>query len=159
MAVYEGTLRKAIHLLKFNGIKRLAQPLATLLSELPIPEADGIVPVPLHSRRLMTREFNQTALLARYLSLHSGIPLLLDVLKKIKETPPQTEVTGKERLKNMNGSFVACKDVSGLRLILVDDVVTTAATASECARVLAKAGAESVTVVALARSAARKNPL
>lgn len=155
--IYDGTLRKAIHLLKFKGIKRLARPMAGLLSGLPIPAADGIVPVPLHSARLRDREFNQTALIGRHLSRFTGMPLLLDVLKKKRETPPQTDVTGKERLKNVKDSFTVTKDVTGLRIVIVDDVITTGATVDECARVLIKAGAESVFVVALARSMPRNN--
>ncbi len=150
--IYDGALRKAIHLLKFKGIKRLARPIAALLSELPIPDSDGIVPVPLHSKKLREREFNQTALIGRHLSRQSGIPLLLDILKKDKAALPQTDVTGKERVKNVKNTFTACKSASGLRLILVDDVITTGATVYECAKVLKKAGAESITVIAPARS-------
>ena len=156
--IYDGALRKAVHLLKFKGIKRLARPIAELLSELPIPDADGVVPVPLHSKKLREREFNQTALISRHLSRQSGIPLLLDILKKDKATLPQTDVTGKERLKNVKNTFTAGKSVTGLRLILVDDVITTGATVYECAKVLKKAGAESITVVALARSTAKHTP-
>lgn len=155
--IYDGTLRKAIHLLKFNGVKRLALPVAELLSELPLPEADGIVPVPLHSSRLREREFNQTALISRHLARHSGIPLLLDVLKKCRETPPQTDVTGKQRLGNVKNAFTVSKDVQGLRIIIVDDVITTGATVNECAKVLTRAGAENVTVLALARSVPKHN--
>ena len=150
--IYADALRKAIHLLKFKGIKRLARPIAELLSELPIPDADGIVPVPLHSKKLRDREFNQTALIGRRLSRQARIPLLLDVLKKEKATLPQTDVTGKERLKNVKNTFTTGKSVTGLRLILVDDVITTGATVYECAKVLKEAGAASITVVALARS-------
>lgn len=150
--IYDGALRKAVHLLKFSGIKRLARPIASLLSELAIPEADGIVPVPLHARRLKEREFNQTALIGKHMSRYSGIPLLPDVLRKVKETPAQVNVTGKERLKNVKNTFSAGRAVAGLRLLLVDDVITTGATAHECARVLIKAGAERVTVMAIARS-------
>jgi len=150
--IYDGALRKAIHLLKFKGIKRLARPIAALLSELPIPDADGIVPVPLHSKKLREREFNQTALISRHLSRQSGVPLLLDILKKDKATLPQTDVSGKERLKNVKNTFTAGKSVAGLRLILVDDVITTGATVYECAKVLKKAGSARITVVALARS-------
>jgi len=153
--IYAGALRKAIHLLKFKGLKRLARPIAVLLSELPLPDADGIVPVPLHSKKMREREFNQTALIGKHLSRQSGIPLLLDALKKDKATLPQTDVTGKERLKNVKNTFTAGKSVTGLRLILVDDVVTTGATVYECSRVLKKAGAAGITVVALARSTAK----
>ncbi|MDI6728067.1 MAG: ComF family protein [Thermodesulfovibrionales bacterium] len=155
--IYDGALKEAIHLLKFNGVKRLSKPLSLLLSELPIPEADGIIPVPLHHKRLHQREFNQTASMSRHLSKNLKIPLMLNVLRKTKETLPQTDVTGKERLKNVKNAFKVSSIVEGLNLLLVDDVITTGATVRECAKALIKAGAKSVTVVALARSMPKQN--
>jgi ComF family protein len=152
-SIYDGVIREAIHLLKFSGIKRLSEPLGALLSELIIPEADGIVPVPLHKNTLLKREFNQTALIARYLSKALKIPLMTGVLEKIRETPMQTELIRKDRLKNVKNAYTASEDVKGKRLLLIDDVITTGATVRECARTLIKAGAEKVTVIALARSA------
>lgn len=151
--LYEGALKEAIHQLKFNKVKRLSKPLSLLLSELQIPNADGIVPVPLHNKRLKQREFNQTAIIGRYLSKRLGMPLLLDVLKKIRETSPQTELSSEERSKNVKNAFSASEKVKGLDIILLDDVVTTGATVKECSAALIKAGAKSVTVLALARSA------
>lgn len=157
--IYEGALKKSIHLLKFNSCKRLSKPLSLLMSELSIAKAakkaDGIVPVPLHITKLRQRGFNQTAVLGHHLSKKLEVPLKLDLLKKTKDTPLQTDVTGKERLKNIKGSFSVSADVKGLSLLLVDDVITTGATARECSRVLMEAGARQVTVVALARSMPR----
>ena len=150
--IYEGALRETVHLLKFKGVKRLARPVAELLAELPLPAADGIVPVPLHSSRLREREFNQTALIGAHLSKLLGVPLLHDVLEKVRGTAPQTDVTGKERLKNVKNAFAAVSDMEGRRIIILDDVITTGATVNECARVLRIAGAGSVTALALARS-------
>jgi len=152
-SIYDGVIKEAIHLLKFNGIKRLSKPLCALISELTIPEADGIVPVPLHKNSLLKREFNQTALIGRYLSRTLKIPLMTGALEKIKETPMQTELSRKDRLKNVKNAYAASKDVKGKRLLLIDDVITTSATVRECAGTLIKAGAEKVTVIALARSA------
>lgn len=152
-SIYDGVIREAIHLLKFKGIKRLSEPLGALLSELTIPEADGIVPVPLHKNTLLKREFNQTALIGRYLSKALKIPLMTGALEKIKETPMQTELIRKDRLKNVKNAYTASEDVKGKRLLLIDDVITTGATVRECARTFIKAGAEKVTVIALARSA------
>ena len=153
--IYEGVLKESIHLLKFNSCKRLAKPLGSLMSGLPLEKSDGIVPVPLHIRRLQQRGFNQTAVLGLHLSRESGVPLMPDVLRKVRETPPQTDVTGKERLKNVKNAFSVSGDVRGLSLLLVDDVITTGATVRECSRVLMDAGAKSVTVAALARSMPR----
>lgn len=160
--IYEGALKEAVHLLKFGGLRRLSGPLGSLLAaayDAPfIPSegdercVEGIIPVPLSPARLREREFNQTALLSSTLSKRLGIPLFLDVLAKSREVPPQTEVRGRERLKNIKNAFTVTGDVTGKRVLLVDDVITTGATVRECAKVLRKSGAESVTVVALARS-------
>ena len=150
--IYDGALREAIHLLKFNGVKRLAAPLALLLNELPLPSTDAIVPVPLSKKNLLNRGFNQTADIAHHLSKKLKIPLMINALKKTRETLPQTDVSGKERLKNLKGAFAADDCVRGFDLLLLDDVVTTGATVSECSRELLKKGAKSVMVIAVARS-------
>ncbi len=152
-SIYNSAIREAVHLLKFNGIKRLSKPLSDLLSELTIPKADGIVPVPLHKNSLLKREFNQTALIGYYLSKTLKIPLMTGMLKKIKETPMQTDLRGFDRLKNVKNAYAASECANEKRLLLIDDVITTGATVRECARTLIKAGAEKVTVIALARSA------
>lgn len=149
--LYEGNLRKAIHLLKFNGIKRLAHPLSRLLLELPIPKADLIIPVPLHLKRLREREFNQTALIGHCLSKELKIQLIINNLIKTRETPPQTSLNRKERLENVKKAFSAY-GISGADILLVDDVITSGATVRECSQSLAQAGAKSVTVLALAHS-------
>jgi ComF family protein len=153
--LYNGALREAIHLLKFQRIRRLAQPLAGMLLDLPLGQCDAIVPVPLHPKSLRAREFNQTALLGYRLSKALNVPLVLGALNKVKETPLQTEMTGKERRRNLRRAFTASEAVQGKRLLLIDDVITTGATVYECSRVLKKAGAESVEAVALARSMPR----
>ena len=154
--IYEGPLREAIHLLKFSGLKRLSGPLSSLLHDLPIPEVDGVVSVPLHRKKLKHREFNQSALLGRHLARHRKTRLLIDAIEKVRETPDQTEVTGKERFANIRGAFYASSKVRGLRLLLVDDVITTGATVHACAKALVKAGAQEIVVAALARSMPRR---
>ncbi|KAF0179149.1 MAG: phosphoribosyltransferase [Nitrospirae bacterium] len=150
--IYEGVLKEAIHFLKFNGMRRLAKPLAALLCELPLPAVDAVVPVPLHISQLRKREFNQTALIGKHLAGHLRIPLRTDLLMKTKETAAQINVDRKERLRNLKKAFAASKDASGLRILVIDDVVTTGATARESANALKNAGAKEVFVVALARS-------
>ncbi|HSW64490.1 MAG TPA: ComF family protein [Dissulfurispiraceae bacterium] len=150
--IYEGVLKKAIHFLKFDGKRRLAKPLAALLCELSLPAVDAVVPVPLHISRLRKREFNQTALIGKHLAGHLRISLRTDLLIKTKATAAQIDVDRQERLKNLKKAFTASKDVAGLRILLIDDVVTTGATARESAKALKNAGAEEVFVVALARS-------
>lgn len=157
--IYEGTLKEAIHLLKFGGVKRLAHPLGKLLCSLRGYEmADALIPVPLHRKRLISREFNQSALLAKYVGEQISVPVIPDALLKTRNTRPQSNTDGRsERLKNIKNAFEVMQDVRGKELVLVDDVITTGATIKECARVLMKAGAARVTVLALARSMPRVN--
>ncbi len=115
---------------------------------------DLIVPVPLHIRRLREREFNQALLLARELSKRTGIPYHERTLRKIKDTPFQTALKGRERRKNVKGAFHVEKreEIKGKTILLVDDVYTTGATVNECARTLLKGGAARVAVLTLARA-------
>ncbi len=150
--LYEGALRKAIQLFKFSGIKRLSKPLGSLLLQLRIPKADVIIPVPLHLKRLRQREFNQTALMGRCLAKELKIPMIIDNLIKVRETPPQTSLKREERLKNVKKTFSAHESLRDKDILLIDDVITTGATVKECSHLLMKAGAKSVTVAALAHS-------
>lgn len=150
--LYEGVLAEAINQLKFYGIKRISKPLAKLLSKLPIPVIDGIVPVPLHIKSLRERGFNQSLLLAIYLSKVLHVPILMDILIKKKETPPQIGLSAKERLHNIRSAFTVRGDVKGLVVLLVDDVMTTGATVTECSHELLKSGARDVFVLTLART-------
>jgi competence protein ComFC len=150
--IYEGSLAEAIHQFKFYGLKRLARPLGSLLLDIDLPQTDGIISVPLSIKGLRDRGFNQSLLLARIIAKEMKVPLLMDVLFKKKETPPQIGLSSKERLSNLQGSFEVKEDIEGLRLLLVDDVMTTGATVTECSKELLQAGAEEVVVVALARA-------
>ncbi|MBF0519607.1 MAG: ComF family protein [Nitrospirae bacterium] len=151
-SVYEGALKEAIHLFKFSKIFRFSTPLGKLLCELPIPEADVIVPVPLTRKRLNHRGFNQSLLLADKISKHSGIKLSIDLLLKNRETESQTLLNRDNRKKALRGVFHINGNVKNKRIILVDDVVTTGTTINECAKTLLKAGASDVNAVVLART-------
>ncbi len=150
--IYQDVLAEAINQMKFSYTRRLAQPLAMRMLELDIPDVDGIVPVPLSMNRLRQRGFNQSLLIARVISKHTGIPLMMDSLIKKWDTPPQTGLSGKERLKNLKGAFEARGNMQGLRILLLDDVMTTGATARECAIHMKHAGAQEVIVMTLARA-------
>jgi ComF family protein len=150
--LYSGSLSAAIHLLKFSGLKRLAKPLGKLLTELPLPAMDGIVPVPVTKRTLRTRGFNQALLLSVVLSRHVRIPVYLDMLYKKKDTPPQIGLGAKERARNLKNAFEVRGRLDKPRLVLLDDVMTTGATVKECAKTLVKSGAQEVVAVTLARS-------
>ncbi len=110
---------------------------------------DLVVPVPLGRRRLRQRGFNQSALLARF-----AFGKYTEVLERVRETRPQSELSEKERFRNIKNAFKvkAGKNLADKRILLVDDVLTTGATAEECARVLRAAGAREVTVAVLARA-------
>lgn len=114
---------------------------------------DALVPLPLHRVRLRQRQFNQAEVLARALAHDTGANLLSDAVYRRHPTVTQTTLSRPERLKNVERAFI-CPDpdrVRGRRLLLIDDILTTGATTSSCARVLKKAGAESVQVFTLAR--------
>ncbi|NWF99104.1 MAG: ComF family protein [Nitrospirae bacterium] len=150
--LYDDILKEAISQFKFYGIRRLAKPLGNLLLTLNIPETDAIIPVPITKKGLIRRGFNQSVLLGRAIACHKRIPLLTDVLFKIKETPPQVGLSASERLINLRGAFIAKGNLSRKSIILVDDVMTTGATVTECTKVLLKAGAKEVIVLVLARA-------
>lgn len=150
--LYEDILAEAINQLKFHGIKRISKTLGRLLLSLDLPETDGIVPVPVTIKSLRERGFNQSLLVARVIAKESKVPLLMDNLLKKKETPPQIGLSAKERLLNLKNAFEVKGNIKGLRLLLVDDVMTTGATVTECSKVLMKSGAEEVIVLTLARA-------
>ncbi|MEZ5367377.1 MAG: ComF family protein [Bryobacterales bacterium] len=142
---YEGALRRAIHLLKYDGMAPLARPLGErlALAAAPFADFDAIVPAPLHWRRRWGRGFNQSDLLARELSRQIQIPLDRRLLRT-RSTPPQAGLSASERRRNVQGAFAPAGDktaIRGKKLIVVDDVMTTGATLEACARVLKRAGA------------------
>jgi ComF family protein len=153
--VYGGCLRDALHELKFGGVRALARPLGALVLEqcgaLLGPNVDALVPVPLARERERQRGFNQAMLLAAQLGAASGLPVRPGWLSRPRGTRPQTELTASERRTNVAQAFVASPRAAGAHVVLVDDIVTTGATVSECARTLRGAGARTVGVLAVAR--------
>lgn len=150
--IYDGALAEAINIYKFHGIKRLYRPLGKLLLEFDLTGFDTVVPVPLSHRGLRDRGFNQSLLLAKAISSKAKVPLISDRLRKIRETPPQIGLNSKERTANLKGAFRVNGKFAGMRILLIDDVMTTGATANECSKQLLKAGASDVTVLTLARA-------
>lgn len=151
---YEGALRKIIHLYKYAGMKPLAGPLAGFLSDaLPRDERfDVIVPVPLHWRKQWQRKFNQSELLARAVSRRTAIPVLA-ALKRVKATATQAGLSNTARRRNVAAAF-RCRlpaRVRGMRILLIDDVMTTGSTAAACALALKRAGATRVALLTVAR--------
>ncbi len=151
---YESVLRKLIHVFKFEGVRTLQRPLGALLAQaLPRETSfDAVVPMPLHWRRRWQRGFNQSELLAREIARRWSVPVRA-LVRRGRATAPQAGLTSAQRRTNVEGAFEV-KDAArlkGMRLLLVDDVLTTGATASACARALKRAGAAHVTFLALAR--------
>ena len=152
---YEGVLRELIHLLKYGRVRSLAGPLGErLASALPLDQHfDVVAPVPLHWRRRLARGFNQAALLARAVARRYAAPVSR-ALKRRRRTSNQAGLSHAKRRANVSGAFVVRRPdrVRGRRVLLVDDVMTTGATASACAAALKRAGAAYVAVLTLART-------
>jgi ComF family protein len=163
-ALYDGAIEQAVKLLKFHGKERLARPMGEVLREFIGVEMNGsaydlIVPVPLHPVRERDRGFNQSRLLAREVLPAFPCARIDESLKRIRPTRTQSRLKGKARRDNVRGAFaVVGEECRGKTVLLVDDVVTTAETVTECGKALRKAGAVSVDVIALALAAAHANP-
>jgi competence protein ComFC len=151
---YEGTLRELVHLFKYGRMKPLGKTLADhLAAALPRDKSfDAVVPMPLHWRREWQRGFNQSVLLARATARRCGIPMV-NAVRRTRATETQAGLSNARRRENVAGAFRVKKGalVEGRRILLIDDVMTTGATASACALALKRAGAKSVTLLALAR--------
>jgi ComF family protein len=119
-----------------------------------IGDADLAMPVPLHWTRLFARRYNQAAVLAQALRAAGGPPVAPDTLRRRRRTPPQGRGNREARRRNVAAAFVlkAGHEIAGKRILLIDDVFTTGATVSECARVLKRGGAARVDVLTLART-------
>lgn len=157
VARHEGAMRRLVHQFKY-GDRHEARPLfGRWLTEAGrdlLEGADLIVPVPMSRLRLILRRYNQAAILANDVSRLSGVPVAPVALRRRKATSRQVGLTRAQRLENVSGAFEVPARwrarVAGRRVILVDDVVTTGATADACARALKRARAAQVDVLALA---------
>jgi ComF family protein len=153
-----GLVRKIVHEFKYGHQQFLRYPLADwLLETLDDPRLQGrrfdvVVPVPLHAARKRERGFNQAELLASLFAARAGLPMR-ELLERIRYTTTQTAFDRTERMENLHNAFRLRKnaDVRGLRVLLIDDVLTTGSTLSECARVLKAAGALSAHAATAAR--------
>ncbi len=158
-AYYKDMLKEAIHQFKFNQKAGLGKPLAQLMithlpKEIDMQEYHAILPVPLHKTRQKQRGYNQSAILAKYISQDYQIPLMVNNLVRIRNTGSQALLKGqKERQENVKNAFrVKFPDpLHDNHIILIDDVLTTGATVNECSKMLKKTGVKSILVLTLSR--------
>lgn len=155
---YDDIARALVHALKYGDRIDLAPIMGRWMAraghEL-LKDADAIIPVPLHWRRLWARRFNQSMLLSQQISGETGVPVADAALRRIKATAQQVGLSQSERAQNVQGAFRVPPDrkaeVAGRRVVLVDDVLTSGATSDACARALLRAGAANVDLLVFAR--------
>ena len=158
VGIYENELRDAIHALKFACQELMARPLGELMarcyatSGLP-GKVDVAVPIPIHRSRLVERGFNQSAEIARVLCKRISLPLQTGALVKTRKTRDQVNLPEDQRFTNLEGAFAVPDPhpIAGKRVLIIDDVLTTGATANEAAKTLRSAGASAVYAYTLAR--------
>lgn len=156
-AQFGGVMRDLIHAFKYadrHDPRRLFGRWLAQAAQTLIADADLMIPVPLHPQRLRARRYNQSAILAQELSRITRLPCSMDTLVRRRRTSPQVGLTRDQRRQNLQSAFTvsgaAANRIIGQRILLVDDVITTGTTIDTCARVLKRAGASAVDVVALA---------
>ncbi len=154
----DGPVRDLVHNLKYGDRLELAKPMGLWMArtgaEL-LAEAELMLPIPLHRRRLFSRRFNQAAALAQIIAAKAGLPFDPLVLARIKPTPPQVGLTRVQRADNVQGAFLVHEEarprIYQKKILLVDDVLTSGATTNAAARILLRAGAAQVDVLVFAR--------
>lgn len=158
--LYERPVTYLIHDLKFNAKLHVARTLGRMLAEhaaaLPGDRPEKLLPVPLHPKRLRERGYNQALELARPVAKHLGIPIDFTSCRKIRHVPPQSTLPADARRRNIRGAFgVDGAQLGARHVAVIDDVMTTGATAGELARTLKKSGVERVDIWVCAHAARR----
>ena len=150
-----------VHALKYDGWASVASEMATRMARLSWPrdvieERAALIPIPLASARKRQRGYNQSALIARSLGAMWAVPVWEDAVARTRETSSQTRLTPEQRLDNVAGSFWVMDEMRGelrgAHVVVVDDVVTTAATLNTCAKVLYEAGARIISYLTFGRA-------
>ncbi len=158
VARHDGAARELVHKLKYGDRQELAIAMGGMMAAAGAdlwPEAQVLVPVPLHWTRLWQRRFNQAAALAHVVGRRTGLPVEPLLLRRRKRTLRQVGLTRAQRQENLQGAFVVPEEsrslVRHMKIVLIDDVLTTRATVNAAARVLLRAGAAAVDVVTFSR--------
>ena len=154
---YSGHIVRFIKNLKYDGKKFYAKPIAKFMADCYLKNnfnCDIIIPVPLCDKRFKERGFNQSELIAESISQIINVDLKVDNLKRVKETPHQTNLDYMQRQVNLKDAFKVynSKEIKDKSVLLIDDVYTTGATVRECSKVLKKAGAKFVFVITFAHT-------
>ena len=152
---YDSIARDLVHQMKFNGRIDIAREIGArsaerLRDQIPVSELDGVVPVPLHPVRIRERGYDQILVIARAAADQLQLPLLDTLIRRIRNTPPQSRLSNVERLVNLRGAFSpvsTSQKASNVNVLLVDDVIHTGATARDCIRALSEAGVRNVMVL------------
>ncbi|WGJ14329.1 ComF family protein [Methylocapsa sp. D3K7] len=155
----DGPVRRLVHRLKYSDRMELAKPLGAWMARAGteiLAEAEVLVPVPLHRRRLAVRRFNQAHALAQAISDRCGVPADPFILARVKPTPSQVGLSRSQRALNLQGAFRVndgkAGQIEGRAVVLVDDVMTSGATANAASRALLRSGAKHVDVLVFARA-------
>lgn len=155
VALYDDQTRDIALRLKYGRRIGLARLIATAMVRLVDDQDALLIPVPLHRWRIWSRGFNQSVLIARAVSRQTGNPLMIDILRRIKATPPLRGLGARDRAKAVRAAFAIAPEhkaaLKDRQVILVDDVYTSGATANACAHMLKRAGAARVTILCWAR--------
>ena len=155
--LYQGNIKDAVHQLKYRNQITLAEPLGQILGKVIAASrsgfaADCIVPVPLHPHRLRKRGYNQALELARPISRELSIPLDTTLLQRNRKTLQQQGLSATERRSNLRNAFTLAAKTPAIKVLLVDDVMTTGETVRECCRVLIAGGVKEVQVAIIGRA-------
>ena len=152
---YGGPAAGLVRNLKYRGVARLAEPMGARMvaafAGLQPAHIDCVTPVPMHIRRQRRRGCNHALLLARAVADELDLPVS-DALTRTRNTRQQARLSDEERLHNLDGAFAVTGDVTGQRVLLVDDVCTTGATANACAQALRQGGAEAVLLLCFSQA-------